>query len=767
LITHSTAEQKPFQMYWNTKMLARRRNPNCFLALILSLLLVAPALGKARTPGRDQQAADRDQDLCAHSLANPDAGIPACTRLIGRDGNGEKSSGFYNNRGVGKVRKDDLESAIRDFTSALDHNPNFVDALKNRGIAFHLLGKYDDAIADFNQALQIDPKATAIYNGRGAALFQKGGINRAIADYNKAIELDPNYTNAYVNRGQAYVSKTQFDLAIADFDAVVRLAPNDPRGYINRGDALASKGEFNGAVNDYDVVVGLDPRNWEAYTHRGEARRLQGDLVRSLADHDKAIALNAKAKEAYTNRALTLKDQALTLKDAGKLEKLDKAAAECDEALLIDPNYLPAYLDRGWIRRLSGDLKGSANDLDKAVSLDRQFPLALSFRGDTRRELGDTEGAVTDFTEALVIWPEFVPAYTGRGLTYEKRGDFPKAKADFEKAKILRPAPDGLAKPAQDVARAHLAALAEAVSALPKEPAGDTAKAEREAAAKAGAELERAKAEAERKAQAATATAEKAIEELQRFKQEAESRAKATPEVVPDPGTRVALVVGNSQYRNVEFLPNPQRDAEAVADTFRKLGFQVLAAQNLTLQQFRSAVDAFEEEAKKGADWAVIYYAGHGLEVGGVNYLVPVDAKLVADKDVKYEAVPLDDLLQAAGKAKKLRLVILDACRNNPFVPRMQKTMASRSIGRGFARVEPEAGTLVAYSAGDGQVAEDGDGEHSPFTQAFLKNVVQPKLEIGMLFRRIYDDVRAATHGNQEPATHYSLPGELFYFATR
>jgi tetratricopeptide (TPR) repeat protein len=734
-------------------MFARRRNPNCLLALILSLLLVAPALGKARAVGRDQQAADRNHDSCDHSLADPDAGIPACTRLIDRNGKGENIPGFYNNRGVGKVRKGDLESAVKDFTSALDRKPNFVDALKNRGIAFHLLGKYDDAIADFNQALQIDPKVAAIYNARGAALFQKGGFNRAITDYNKAIELDPNYTNAYVNRGQAYVSKTQFGLAIADFDAVVRLAPKDPRGYINRGDALASKGEFDGAVNDYDVVIGIDPRNWEAYTHRGEARRLQGDLVRSLADHDKAIELNAHAKEAYTNRALTLKDQALTLKDLGKL---DKAAADCDEALLIDPNYLPAFLDRGWIRRLSGDLKGSANDLDRAVSLDRQFPLALSFRGDTRRELGDTDGAVTDFTEALGIWPEFVPAYTGRGLTYEKRGDFPKAKADFEKAKILPAALDGLTKPAQDEARAHLAALAVAEAARPKETVGDTAKAELEAAAKARDELERAKREAERKAQAATAAAEKAIEELQRFKLEAERRDKATPEVVSDPGTRVALVVGNSQYRNVEFLP-----------TFRKLGFQVLALQNLTLQQFRSAVDAFEEELKKGADWAVVYYAGHGLEVGGVNYLVPVDAKLVADKDVKYEAVPLDDLLLAAGKARKLRLVILDACRNNPFVPRMQKFMASRSVGRGFARVEPEAGTLVAYSAGDGQVAEDGDGEHSPFTQAFLKNVVQPRLEVGMLFRRVYDDVRSATHDNQQPATHYSLPGELFYFATK
>ena len=436
-------------------------------------------------------------------------------------------------------------------------------------------------------------------------------------------------------------------------------------------------------------------------------------------------------------------------------------------ALPIYPNYLPAFLDRGLIRRLHGDLRGSANDLDKAVTLDPRFPVALSFRGDTRRELGNADGALSDFTEALGIWPDFVAGYTGRGLTYEKKGDFAKAKADFEKAVSLPPAPDGLAKPAQDVARAHLDALAAKEAARPKEPAGDTWKAEREAAAKAREEFAREKAEDERRVKAATERAEKATEELQRFQQEAELRAKATPEIVPDPGTRVALVIGNSHYRDVALLPNPQRDAAAVADTFRKLGFEtVLAEQNLTLEQFRIVLHSFRKAAEL-ADWAVIYYAGHGLELGGVNYLVPVDAKLVADIDVQHEAVSLNEVLWATEKARKLRLVILDACRNNPFLPRMQTTMASRSVHRGFARVEPEAATLIAYSAGDGQVAEDGDGEHSPFTQAFLKNVVQPRLEIGMLFRRVYSDVKAATHDNQEPATHYSLPGELFYFVTK
>jgi tetratricopeptide (TPR) repeat protein len=730
-------------------MFVHRRNLSRLLLVIAGVLfLLLPPQSAGGQP-----AGAADAVLCNDTRADPDVRIPACTRLLDHPSEGINLADVYNHRGAAKVRKGDLDDAIADFTSALNQNPKSVDAFKNRGIAHHMQGNYNAAIADFNRALRFDAKSPDLSNARGLALFKKGEYDGAIRDFDKAIALDPKYKKAYVNRGLALHYERQLDRAIADFNVYLRLAPDDPTGYLDRASVRMDKGNFKGAVDDYNQAIRLDPNNSGPYTRRGEAWRLQGNLQQSLADHNKAIELNPNDKEAYNNRALTLKDQG----------KLDEAIADCDQAIMLDPAYDFAYATRGLIRRLKGNLGGSLTDLNKAVNLDPRSPVALTFRGDTLRESGNYDGALADFNKViLMILPDCVAAYTGRGLTYEKMGNLAKAKADYEKALSLSVEIDaGLAKPAKDLARAHLAALA----AGPKESGGDTAKAVREAAEKARAELERFKEEAKLRENTAAEAAATAREELKSFKQQAERREKATPEVVPDPGTRVALVIGNSQYRNVEFLPNPQRDAEAVADTFRKLGFQVVAAQNLTLQQFRSAVDTFEEEVKKGADWAVIYFAGHGLEVGGVNFLVPVDAKLVADKDVKYEAVPLDDLLLAAGKAKKLRLVILDACRNNPFVPRMQKTMASRSIGRGFARVEPEAGTLVAYSAGDGQVAEDGDGEHSPFTQAFLKNVVQPRLEVGMLFRRVYDDVRAATHDNQEPATHYSLPGELFYFA--
>jgi hypothetical protein len=228
---------------------------------------------------------------------------------------------------------------------------------------------------------------------------------------------------------------------------------------------------------------------------------------------------------------------------------------------------------------------------------------------------------------------------------------------------------------------------------------------------------------------------------------------------------RVALVVGNSAYQNVPTLPNPARDARAMADMFRKVGFDVVSAQydigNLDLKR---AIRQFEDAAAD-ADFAVVYYAGHGIEIHGVNYLIPVDAKLASDRDADDEAVTLDRLIGAAEGAKRLRLVIIDACRDNPFgrTMKQQRTGPVRGLSGGLGVTEPTStNTLIAYAAKAGSVATDGDGDHSPFTAALLDNLFTPGLDIRLAFGRVRDEVLKKTANQQEPFVYGSLGGANF-----
>jgi len=231
-------------------------------------------------------------------------------------------------------------------------------------------------------------------------------------------------------------------------------------------------------------------------------------------------------------------------------------------------------------------------------------------------------------------------------------------------------------------------------------------------------------------------------------------------------GRRVALVIGNGAYKNVHALPNPPRDSKLIADVLREVGFQtVISVSDLTRDKFFEALQTFAAEAEK-ADWAVVYYAGHGFEIGGVNYLVPVDAKLAADRDAETQAVALEQVIAAVGAARKVRLVILDACRDNPFAPTMQHTLSLKLVDKGFSNIEPGAGFMIVYAAKHGETAIDGDnGADSPFSTALAREIKVPKVEIRKLFDIVRDDVWSATQHVQQPFTYGSPPGrEDFYF---
>jgi len=234
--------------------------------------------------------------------------------------------------------------------------------------------------------------------------------------------------------------------------------------------------------------------------------------------------------------------------------------------------------------------------------------------------------------------------------------------------------------------------------------------------------------------------------------------------VVGDPAfaeKRVALVIGNAAYQNAPRLPNPVNDGSTIAATLKDAGFDVVDSRHdLAAADTRRALRDFADRARD-ADIAVVYYAGHGIEVDGGNYLIPVDAKLERDTDVYDEGLSLDRVLLAVEPAKKLRLVILDACRDNPFAKTMKRTVASRAIGQGLAKIEPSSpNLLIAYSAKAGSTAADGDGKNSPFTIALSKHLTTPGLDVRRAFGYVRDDVLKTTNNRQEPFVYGSLGGE-------
>lgn len=227
---------------------------------------------------------------------------------------------------------------------------------------------------------------------------------------------------------------------------------------------------------------------------------------------------------------------------------------------------------------------------------------------------------------------------------------------------------------------------------------------------------------------------------------------------------RVALVIGNGSYTTVERLANPVNDAAALSGALFRLGFEVDERRDLGVEQMRSALKDFEDKAS-ASDWALVYFAGHGMELNGANWLIPVDAKLNRATDLPDEAIAADRVLERLSGARKLRMVILDACRSNPFLARMAMARGSvKAVARGLAPIEPTHGEVLFYAARDGSVAQDGPGANSPFAMALVKHLDEDGVELGRFFRKVTSSVLKATKNQQEPFVYGRIPDEDFYF---
>jgi hypothetical protein len=246
--------------------------------------------------------------------------------------------------------------------------------------------------------------------------------------------------------------------------------------------------------------------------------------------------------------------------------------------------------------------------------------------------------------------------------------------------------------------------------------------------------------------------------------------------IAAEASPRIALVIGMAKYENIPGLANTVSDATAIADKLKTLGFDVHTSIDQPLASLVDTVNKFSFQAET-ADIAMVYYAGHGVELNGENFLIPVDLKITKPEQIGSQAITLKMLLKSVENARKLRIVILDSCRNNPFanwpVQEVAKaTSANYQTGEvtklrsgGLATPSVDRGMMVVYSAKDGEVALDGDGAHSPFAQALLNELPARNVEIGMMFRKVRDDVMAETENKQEPHFYGSLSSTPYFLA--
>lgn len=511
------------------------------------------------------------------------------------------------------------------------------------------------------------------------------------------------------------------------------------------------------ALLNADRVTGKD---------KAVALSVRGNTLINKRDYDRAIDVLSMAAGLDPDNAIILNLRGLAYERTGKD---DLAMADYNLALQKRPTYGVPYNNRGVIQLRRGALQSALDDFSLSIKFTPKFILGWTNRARVRTLMKDYDGALADFAEAEKIDPTAQQIAGNRCTTYGLMGKYDLAFADCNGLIERQPKNVYALNNRADVyfMKGDLdAALKDYNAALQLNPNNVRAHSGRGQIYERKKDLAQARADYRSAAYSLTKFDEL---DVARARAIAQQRLAAltpqTPGGAPT-GRRVALVIGNGAYKNVHALPNPPRDAKLIANVLHDVGFQtVISVSDLTRDKFFDALKTFADEAEK-ADWAVVYYAGHGFEIGGVNYLVPIDAKLAADRDAEAQAVALEQVIASVGAARKVRLVILDACRDNPFAPTMQRTLSLKLVDKGFSNIEPGAGFMVVYAAKHGETAIDGDdGADSPFSTALAREIKVPKVEIRKLFDIVRDDVWSVTKHVQQPFSYGSPPGrEDFYF---
>jgi tetratricopeptide (TPR) repeat protein len=550
--------------------------------------------------------------------------------------------------------------------------------------------------------------AAEVLYGIGAAFAPREEeaslANRGLAYLQLALYLKPNNALAQVSLADFYERLKRPELAIKVFERVPAASPLKHNAEIQLALDLDALNRTDEAMTRLRQFIAAKPDDMEAILALANIQRERKQFDGCAETYSEAINLLPKPEKANWT---TFYFRGICYE---RSKQWAKAEPDFRKALELYPDqpYVLNYLGYSWINQ-GVHLDEGMSMIKRSVEQKPDDGFIVDSLGWAYYRLGNNGEALKNLERAVELKPDDPTIHDHLGDVYRALNRISDARAQWSRSRELNPDLEDLRK-LEDKLRTSVVAVVPPASVVTSPPAYNAA----------------------------------TIQQL-----------------------RVALVIGNSAYRSVPVLPNPRHDAGAVAEALRQAGFQTVElATDLDRDGMVQALRRFRVEADR-ADWALVYFAGHGIEIDRVNYLIPVDAQLIDDRDVKVETVSYDDLLNTVGGARGLRLIILDACRVNPFKDRMHRAIASRSAtDRGLAAPpEPDAGTLVAYSARDGQVAaDDVDGVNSPFARAFVTQLKVPGLEVRRLFDFIRDDVMEATRRRQQPFTYQSLPGRKEYF---
>ena len=596
-----------------------------------------------------------------------------------------------------------------------------------RANAYRQKGDYDRAITDYDEAIRLDPRRALAYLGRGFAYSWKRDYDRAIRDYDDAIRFDSKLAVAYNSRGGAYNEKGDYDRAIRDLDEAIRLNPKDADAYNKRGIAYHWKRDFDRAIRDYDEAISVNPKLVKAYQNRGALYRQKGDHDRAIRDLDEAIRLDPKNGVFYNDRGLAYAEK----------HDYDRAIRDYDEGIRLNPTNAVTYHNRGLAYAEKQDYDHAIRDYDEAIRLNPKLVLSYKWRGFAYQKKADYDRAIHDYDEAIRLDPTNASAYHFRASAYSWKNDFDASIRDLNEAIRLDP------KNVRSYVNRSLAhkqkgnlnqAYRDVVEALALNPSDAGAKAQ---------------------------------QEKLRSLMAAEPIGKAGPAIssAQPIGPRIALVIGNGNYRFAPELANPLNDARDISAALRELGFKVVEGYNLDGAAMRAKIAEFGSDMP-GAATTVLFYAGHGIQVAGKNYLIPIDAKLERPSALGVEAMDVDTILADMETERRTNLVFLDACRDNPLSRSLARSFGetrSATVGQGLAQLNAGIGTLITFATSPNTVALDGTGRNSPFTTALLRHIRTPDLEVRTMLTRVRADVVKATNDRQLPWDHSSLLGE-FYF---